>query len=188
MKRRKTLIFTLLLTFFFIGEAYAKEAIEKFSTGSINWTQGVVSASGMGPVKKSLRGTARGKLIARRIAIVDCQRNLLETTKGVRLTSTTVVRNAILESDTIETKVNGLVKNAEIVNETFDQDRVYRVTMKMPLAGKFLGAVLKKTCSFPRLIYSRIGHLNWMHFLPCHHYFKKSAFKKPMLPNSQPKN
>jgi hypothetical protein len=150
MKQLKTLIFTFLITFSFIGEAYAKEAIEKCLTGSINWTQGVVYASGMGPVKQSLQGTAKGKIIARRIAIVDCQRNLLETTKGVRLTSTTTVRNAILESDVIKTTVYGLVKHAEVVSEKFEQDGVYRVKMKMPLAGKFLGAVLKKNMLFSK--------------------------------------
>jgi len=151
MKRTTILSLTFLFVCaFVVGETYAKEAVEKCATGSINWTQGVVYASGMGPVKESMKGTAKGKLIARRIAIVDCQRNLLETTKGVRLTSTTIVRNALLESDVIKTTVYGLVKNAEIVDEKFDQDEIYQITMKMPLAGKFLGAVLKKDMLFSK--------------------------------------
>ena len=150
MKRKLFAAVAFLFVFLLVGETCAREAIEKCPTGSINWTQGIVYASGMGPIEESLRETSRGKIIARRVAIVDCQRNLLETTKEVRITSTTIVRNAMLESDVVETAAYGLIKNAEIVSEDFDEEGIYHVTMKMPLAGKFLGVVLKKDMLFSK--------------------------------------
>ena len=61
------------------GTVKADEVIEEFTTGSINWSKGVVFAQGFGTSRESMPAAQR-RLLARRAAVVDGQRNLLELT------------------------------------------------------------------------------------------------------------
>jgi len=120
------------------------ELVESGVNGSINWTEGIVYAKGMGPIDPAMANNPRGKLIARRIAVVDCQRNLLELVKGVRVTSTTLVRNLMIEKDTVQTTISGIIKNAEVVKENYDKEEgILYITMKMPFSGKFMDTVIE---------------------------------------------
>jgi hypothetical protein len=48
---------------------------------------------------------------------VDAQRNLLETIKGVRIDSRTLVQDFIIQKDLISAKVSGLLKGASVVEK-----------------------------------------------------------------------
>lgn len=74
------------------------------------------------------------KVLARRAAVTDAQRNLLESVKGVAVDSDTTVENFMLKSDIIHTKVNGIITGARVISEE-SQDGVYRVTMAVPVYG-----------------------------------------------------
>lgn len=81
--------------------------------GEINWVEGYVSAVGHGA---AVRGSmAQARPLARRAAVSDAQRNLLELMKGVKIDSTTTVENFVVSSDVIRAHVNGVVKGAHIV-------------------------------------------------------------------------
>lgn len=75
------------------------------------------------------------KVLARRAAVVDAQRNLLESVKGVAVDSETTVENFMLKSDIIHTKVNGIITGARVVSEEMQPDGVYKVTMAVPVYG-----------------------------------------------------
>jgi hypothetical protein len=86
-------------------------------------TQGVVEATGMGTVDLSkTRNKIQAKLLAKRAARVDAQRNLLEMVEGVRLTSGTTVKDAQLESDLVANRVKGLLRGAFIVEENIIEE------------------------------------------------------------------
>ena len=74
------------------------------------------------------------KIQARRAAVVDAQRNLLESVKGVAIDSETTVENFMLKDDIIHTKVNGIITGARVISEEV-QDGVYKVTMAVPVYG-----------------------------------------------------
>ena len=74
-------------------------------------------------------------MLARRAAVVDAQRNLLESVKGVAVDSETTVENFMLKSDIIHTKVNGIITGARVVSEEMQPDGVYKVTMAVPVYG-----------------------------------------------------
>ncbi|NPU86225.1 MAG: hypothetical protein HPY65_17235 [Syntrophaceae bacterium] len=81
--------------------------------GEINWVQGYISATGHGA---STRGSlAQSRPLARRAAVSDAQRNLLEIVKGVKIDSSTTVENFVVSSDVIRAHVNGVVKGAHVV-------------------------------------------------------------------------
>lgn len=75
------------------------------------------------------------KVLARRAAVTDAQRNLLESVKGVAVDSDTTVENFMLKSDIIHTKVNGIITGARVISEEVQSDGVYKVTMAVPVYG-----------------------------------------------------
>jgi|TARA_B100000315_G_scaffold256904_1_gene304098 hypothetical protein len=135
---------SLLLLLLGIPAALADDVIRETAGGSINWSEGVVYANGFGTAKPELNAAQR-RLLSRRAAIVDGQRNLLEMTKGVRLTSATKVVDAMVKDSVIATRVEGVVKGAVSIKakEVYQND-IFSVTLAMPMAGKFLRAVWQK--------------------------------------------
>ena len=86
-------------------------------------TQGVVEAVGMGTVDLAkTRNKIQAKLLAKRSARVDAQRNLLEMVEGVRVTSGTTVKDAQLESDLVANRVKGLLRGAFVVEENIIEE------------------------------------------------------------------
>lgn len=103
------------------------------ANNSINWSKGDVTAIGVGypPEEMGLRGNS----IARRAAVVDAQRNLLEITKGVQIDAETTVENMTVSSDVVNSKVQGLLKGAQIFEEGNLDDGGYYVKMRIALYG-----------------------------------------------------
>ncbi|HWR06022.1 LPP20 family lipoprotein [Sporomusa sp.] len=105
------------------------------ANGSINWDEGFVEAIGTGVPSSIAKSPAQARLMARRAAIVDAQRNLLESVEGVKITAETTVQNFETTNDTVRTQVTGIVKGARIVNEQQLLDGTYQVTMRINLYG-----------------------------------------------------
>lgn len=124
-------------------QALAEDVVQSLPGGEINWTEGLVYADGYGTASPDITLNAQRRLLSRRAAIVDAQRNLLEITKGVRLTSMTKVSDMMVASDTTATRVRGVVQGAVVVKENYQND-IYSVTMMMPVGGKLMEAVLEK--------------------------------------------
>jgi hypothetical protein len=105
--------------------------------GKINWSEGYIEALGIGAPPERYIGKPQARPMALRAARVDAYRNLLEVTKGVRVDSTTVVKDFTVESDVIKAQVEGLVKGAKVVNQEYMSDGTVEVTVRMPIAGGF---------------------------------------------------
>ncbi len=116
--------------------ALAKDVIKESPSGGINWTEGVVFATGYGTAKPGL-SAAQTRILSRRAAVVDAQRNLLEITKGVRINSVLKTNEAMEESREIATRVEGIIQGATIKKDHFQND-VATVTMEMPISGDFM--------------------------------------------------
>ena len=96
--------------------------------------QATINADGYGAMPTGI-APGRAKVMGRRAAIVDAQRNLVETIKGTAVDAETTVNNFMLTNDTITTKVNGLIVGAKVVEEEVTPDGLYRVTMGVPMYG-----------------------------------------------------
>jgi hypothetical protein len=95
-----------------------------------------IETKGYGIAPEGMENTARGKLLARRAAIVDAQRNLKEMINGINISAETTMHNASIENDTVTTKIEGFVKGAEIADENESIDGIYGVMLRLPLYGK----------------------------------------------------
>ncbi len=84
------------------------------------------------PIWKAVGGQAR--LLAQRAAQIDAMRKLLERIKGLRLTSDTLVRDFVAESDEIRARADGVVLGAAVVGKYLHHDElIAEVTMEVPI-------------------------------------------------------
>jgi len=121
------------------------EWIEKIGNqGNINWSAGYVEAVGIGAPPERFIGKPQARPMALRAAQVDAYRNLLEVTKGVRVDSTTTVKDFTVESDVIRTQVEGVVNGSKVTKQEYMSDGTVEVTVRMPLGGGFSQTVLQK--------------------------------------------
>lgn len=118
------------------------EWVEKVGQGSVNWSQGYIEALGIGAVPDRSVGKSNARPMAMRAAKVDAYRNLLEITKGVQIDSATTVKDFMVESDVINSKVEGLVKGAQQVKTEYMSDGTVEVTLRMPLYGGVLAQTI----------------------------------------------
>jgi uncharacterized protein involved in tellurium resistance len=126
--KKLILIFSLFGFIFYIGSGVA-------SANAIEWNAGFVEAEGYGVAPGNAMSIAQGKALAKRAAIVDAYRNLLEVVTGVHVDSETTVQNLMVTNDVVKTRVAGFVKGAVIKNEQQLYDGTYRVTLRVPLYG-----------------------------------------------------
>jgi hypothetical protein len=102
----------------------------------VDWTAGIVTASGIGfPPADALNNT-QARLLAKRAALSVAYRNLLEAFKAIRVDSVTTVKNHVISSDEIQVKVQGMVEDAKIIKERELEKGGYEVTLQMPLTGR----------------------------------------------------
>ncbi len=121
------------------------DAVETKDSGTINWTTGEVYATGIGAPPARPLNTAQARAMAERAAFVVALRNLLETVKGVRVDSETVVENFMTKSDVIRTHVEGIVKGARVLQTKYLSDGSVETLVSMPMKGAFMNAILPES-------------------------------------------
>jgi hypothetical protein len=149
--KTKTLVivvaFALMLAFP-ATEGFAAERHELVETvgthGSINWSDRIITAIGIGTPPEKYYGKPQARPMALRAAQLDAYRNLLEVTRGVRVDSTTMVRDSMVESDVIRSQVEGMVKGGQIVKKEYLSDGTVEVTLAISLNGGFAQLILPK--------------------------------------------
>jgi hypothetical protein len=145
MKNQVIVVFALvfLLAIPAIGNGQeGQDFIEQTMKGSINWSEGIVQAVGIGAPSEKHYGKPSARPMAMRAAKLDAMRNILEVINGVRIDGTTIVRDYAVESDIIRSKVEGMVQGAEVVKQEYLSDGTIEITMAMSLRGGFSQLVL----------------------------------------------
>ena len=119
--------------------------IQLIGNGEINWAEQMIRATGSGAPNPDAPNIAAARLGAERAAKADALRNILETVKGVRIDSQTLVVNAMTQSDVIRTQVQGIVRGARVVNTRYLSDGAVEVTIEISMAGPLSKTVLPPT-------------------------------------------
>ncbi|MEK7827043.1 MAG: hypothetical protein AAB299_04785 [Thermodesulfobacteriota bacterium] len=123
----------------------ASEWVEQIGNkGSVNWTDGYIEAVGIGAPPQRNIGTPQARPMALRAAQVDAYRNMLEVVNGVRVDSNTTIRDFTVESDIINTQVQGIVKGAKTMKQEYLSDGTVEVTVRMPLSGNFAAVIVPR--------------------------------------------
>ncbi len=133
--------FLFLCGMLFSLQLFADDFVEWVGANSgVNWSAARIQAEGAGAGPENMP-PAMARMMACRAAVVDAQRNLVESIQGVRVEGTTVVADMMVESDTIKTTVKGLLQGASIVKRSPREDGSCYVVMTAPLGGKFATTV-----------------------------------------------
>ncbi len=129
---------------FFVQDLYAQSAVVQTQAehGMVDWTNGIIRAEGLGVPPENAANATHSREMAKRAGRVVAYRNLLEIVEGIHVDSHTLVKNYMVESDSINTKVKGLVHGARVTEEKGLPDGSYLVTVEMKLSGEFQGTVL----------------------------------------------
>jgi hypothetical protein len=129
----------LVVCFLFATRAWAldSQGMEPVGDyGSIDWQSLQVRATGLGIAGPNAINAAHARILAREAAKVVAQRNLLEVVKGVHIDGETTVKNYMVQDDTIVSRVEGVIKGAQIENYAFAPDGSCTATISMPLTGE----------------------------------------------------
>jgi hypothetical protein len=128
-----------------VGMSEWTQIIEKIgNNGNVNWSAGYIEAVGIGAPPDRSIGKPQARPMALRAAEQVAKRNLLEITKGVRIDSTTVIRDFTVESDIINSQVEGFIKGAMVVKQDYMSDGTVEVTVRMPIFGNFSQVIIPK--------------------------------------------
>lgn len=112
----------------------AKPVVEEKANGSINWTEQFIEAKGQAAIdNEKFKNAAQARLMAQRGAVVVAQRNLLEIIKGVNVTGETTVEDMITSKDYIISRVDGVIKGAQMVGEPMLKDGFVEVRMRVSI-------------------------------------------------------
>ena len=107
--------------------------VAKMEAKVINWNKG--SQSDILAVGIS-RPDPRGLALSREAAIMAAQRNLVGIIKGLQIDSETTMEDFLIGRDTVNRKISGILRGAQIVEEDTTSDGGYYVMMRVPLYGQ----------------------------------------------------
>ena len=113
--------------------------------GSVNWTTGMATATGLGVPPRQAVSAMQAKEMTRAAAWSVALRNLLEVVKGIQVDAHTTVLNYVTTSAEVQTRVEGLVRGAKLVQERELPTGEFETTVQMKLAGQLAESVLPTT-------------------------------------------
>ena len=146
MKKTRMLIMVVMVSLWVLplcgNSAGANDLVEPVGNGNINWSQGVIQSKGIGAPPEKYYGKPAARPLALRAAKLDALRNILEVINGVRIDSTTTVKDFAVEKDIIRTKVHGMVRGAEEIKTEYMSDGTVEVILQIKMGGGFSQLVL----------------------------------------------
>jgi hypothetical protein len=110
----------------------------------IDWERQVIVTNSLGAPATNLPRSA-WRTSALRAARLAAYRDLLEAIKGVAVNSTTTVENAMVSSDVIKTRIEGIVRDFVVLDTKYYESMDVGVIVEMPLTGALTEAVVPLT-------------------------------------------
>ena len=137
MKASKALVLSAVfllcgLVLFTVAEvAVGAEREVQRERGLLDLSQEYIEATGNAVAPKGMSGP-QARLLARRGAMADLQRNMLEFLVGARIDARTTMDD-FMADDRVRSEVNGAIRGVEVLKGEWDGE-VYTVTGRMKLA------------------------------------------------------
>ena len=133
------LAITFLAAVAWAGDA---EVVQSVGHGQVHWGDNTVTATGSGAPSLKAANVAVARLGAERAAKMDAFRNILETVKGVRLSSGQSVSAMMDTSPQLKSRVEGVLRSFKVVDTRYYSDGGVDVVVQAPLTGVILDALL----------------------------------------------
>jgi len=103
-----------------------------------DWVNQKIQVTGEGAINPAhANNPPQQRLMAKRAAIQDARRKLLERVLGLRLDSKTVVKDMVAESDLIASETNGFIRDSYEIGDHFDGG-IATVNMELKLYSVYM--------------------------------------------------
>lgn len=122
----------------------------KLQHGQVNWTEHSITATGSGAPDLKAPNVAVARLGAERVAKLDALRNILETLKGVRVSSEITVEKEMVTSSKMRSKIEGVARNFKVLKTKYYSDGGVDLVVQMSLDGKLASTLLKSADQAPQ--------------------------------------
>ncbi len=122
----------------------AKNYIQSLENGMIDWSNGVVEAVGIGAPPKNPINSAQGRAMAKRIADTQARRNLRDIIYGVPIDSKTLIKDFVVQRDTILAELHSLLKKSQVLDTSYMSDGSVKTRVSIKLTGSIASLVLPK--------------------------------------------
>ena len=132
--KKVTRLFSLLASVLAIL-MFSMASVLAMPADNLDWQDSTITVVGMGAPPARAWNQSQARMLARRAAVVDGYRQLAEIVKGVNVDSETTVENFMVTSDVTRTRVNALIRGAQVISERQTPDGGYEVTMRIAMFG-----------------------------------------------------
>ena len=111
--------------------------------GEILWAKNTIRATGSGAPDLKAANVAVARLGAERAAKLDALRNILEATKGVRVSTNKSVGHVLAGNQALEAKIQGWVKGFRVIDTRYYSDGGVDLVVEVDMDGVLFDAFLK---------------------------------------------
>lgn len=113
------------------------QVVQTIGAGQVDWTNGQITVTGTGAAPSNTSQSAGQKrLLAQRAAVADAYRQLAELINGVTVTSETLVKDFVVESDIVKTRVEALIKGARVGKPRYLSDGTVEIDVTLGVYGQ----------------------------------------------------
>ncbi len=109
--------------------------------GNYNWSTDTATATGLGVPPRNVSSAAQAREMTRAAAWNVALANLLEVVNGIRVDAQTTVQNYVTTNAEVQTHVEGMVKQATVIEETELPTGEFRTTVQMHVARDLINQV-----------------------------------------------
>ena len=104
--------------------------------GSFNWSTGTATATGFGVPPRNAASAVQAREMTRAAAWSVALANLLEVVNGIQVDAQTTVHNYVTTNAEVQTHVEGMVKQATVIEEQELPTGEFKTTVQMQVAGE----------------------------------------------------
>ena len=142
-------ILTFLITFFFVILALpisglAKNYVQYFGNGKIDWSHRMIEAIGLAYPPKNPINRAQSRALTKSEAEAQARNHLLDIIREMKIDSKNLVRDYMEQSDFPFADFHALLRRAEVVDIAYLDNGCVKSNVFMSLAGSFSELFLPK--------------------------------------------
>ena len=115
MRQFLTAVAIMLVTPLAAVETLSQSCSQQGDSACIDWDRQLIIAEGIGVPAQTAKSVAQKNATAERAARLDAARNILEMAKGVNLSSATTLKDAMLQDDTVRSRIQGVLYGLRVV-------------------------------------------------------------------------
>jgi len=136
-------VFLILFSGICSSEVSKGEVTESVDGGIINYTTGMIRATGIAAPPEDAQNTVQKRSMAKVAAVTAARKKLLETLLNARIDSENIIENIDDRDELIKTQINGFIENSQEVEVKEYPDGSVEVTVEMSLRGQLSKALFK---------------------------------------------